>query len=35
MSDNALFAIGSTIQAVESNPGLEAAIREADVKAQV
>jgi 3-oxoacyl-[acyl-carrier-protein] synthase II len=35
MSDNALFALGSTIQALESNPGLEAAIREADVKAQV
>jgi 3-oxoacyl-(acyl-carrier-protein) synthase len=30
MGDNALFAIGAAIQAIESNPGLEKAVREAD-----
>lgn len=35
MGDNALFAIGATIQALESNPGLEAAVRDADVDTQV
>lgn len=35
MGDNALFAIGALIQALESNPGLEAAIQRADTKAHI
>jgi hypothetical protein len=35
MGDNALFALGACIQALESNPGLEAAVREADLGTHV
>lgn len=35
MGDNALFAIGATIQCLESNAGLEAALREADYESHV
>lgn len=35
MGDNALFAIGATIQAVQSNPGLEEALRAADRQAHI
>jgi 3-oxoacyl-(acyl-carrier-protein) synthase len=35
MGDNALFAIGATIQALECHPGLEAAVRAADQAAHV
>ena len=35
MGDNALFAIGATIQAVEQSPGLEAALKAADRQAHI
>jgi 3-oxoacyl-[acyl-carrier-protein] synthase II len=35
MGDNALFAMGATIQAVQSNPGLEEALRAADHQAHI
>ena len=35
MGDNALFAIGACIQALESNPGLEKIVRELDAQVQV
>lgn len=35
MGDNALFAIGACIQALESNPGLEAVVHEADLGTHV
>ena len=35
MGDNALFAIGATLQSLDSNPGLEAALREADFESHV